>query len=447
MPKWRTLSLSGVQISGWPGVEVYENVDDGFVQRTDWNWSPTAHQHYEVAVVPGQGSYWVPASTSPPAWWRYPVPITGDPLGVSRTVNPNGTERRPSGIYFWIPALGDGVTPGSTDNRVKCNSPGEYPPPVIDLTPAPPEADRLAGAHRNLDLLLGAAGGSSFQDSDGLISFVNLSSDFVRGNAEFTTGQALCDMIANFYSTLRPNTFAAMTDGRLQPLAGDPVPTTQWDASVTHYMQYLLQEAGGLTDYSITTETYSETQYIAEFSTSFLSTVFDTITVPSEVVSAVTAFISGVGESLRGSWDERSRNYAVGLLGQCHEAVQENVGDPPIYRYFPKTKYYYLSVSSAQQEFTTPCASAKTITFDFQYENYVSAIAAAALDANSETHQSFTAFLQRAQAVNYTNATNQLDAILSGVASAPPASHNLFDVDLRAYPVAASTGRKRLTPG
>ncbi|WP_158841810.1 hypothetical protein [Saccharothrix deserti] len=323
----------------------------------------------------------------------------------------------------------------STGNRVECNNPIGYPP-VLRAAQGGGSAKTLTDAHNELDLILGGSDGSAFRDTDGLISFVNLSSDFVSDNPEFKTGQALCDMIANFYSTLRPNMFAALVKGTVKPLQGDPVPTTQWDASVTHYMQYLLQKSGGLTDYKITTETYSETQFVAEFSTSFLKTVFDAVVVPESVITGVTAFISGVGESLRVSWDDRSRDYAVGLLGQCHEAVQQNRDGTPIYRYFPKIKYYYLSVSSSQQEFTSPCASTKTITFNFQYENYVTAIAAAALDSSTEAYRDFHGFLARAQATNYKNATNQLDTILDGTASSPPSAVDVFDVELSEYPVA-----------
>lgn len=51
------------------------------------------------------------------------------------------------------------------------------------------------------------------------------------------------------------------------------------------------------------------------------------------------------------------------------------------------------AVSSSQQEFTSPCASAKKITFNFQYESYVTAIAAAVLNT-SDPHPLYTKFYQ-----------------------------------------------------
>jgi hypothetical protein len=433
------IEVNGNVMATWPGVEVWERQRGAFVRNYDWQWSTSPHRHYEVAVVPGEGSYWVAASTNPPYFWGPDVKtIIGEPPGnqVVNPVNPTGNEKRRSATYIWIPLASEPIHTRQTGNSVKCNHPRDYPPMLQATEGDVGATDTLTRAHDDLDQILGSgAGGSAFQDTDGLISFVNLSSGFVSNSTEFKTGQALCDMIANFYSTLRPHMFTALVKGTKKPLAGDPVPTSQWDASVTHWMQYLLQSSGGLTDYAITTETYSDTQYVADFSTSFLKTIFDAIVVPASVVTGVTAFISGVGESLRVSWDDRSRNYAVGLLGQCHEAVQENAEGTPVYRYFPKNKYYYLSVSSSQQEFTSPCSSAKKITFNFQYESYVTAIAAAALDSSTDLYAQFHGFLQGAQATNYKNAKNQLDSILGDTASGPPSAVDVFDVNLSEYPV------------
>jgi hypothetical protein len=432
----RNMIVAGTDVAAWPGVEVVQRERTGqFAAVHGWPWSANAHPYYEVAQMP-EGSYWVPASTNQQDFVK-PLPIVGEPDLVRNSVNPGGNEFRPEGIYIWIPYIAADVGLVTTDNRVKCVPPGV--PPVALLGTAVGAGDgaigALADAHATLDMILGDDDKSAFKDSDGLISFVNLSSDFVSNNPEYKTGQTLCDMIANYYSTLRSDMFGTLTSGKIAPLKGDPVPTTQWDASVTHYMQYLLQKSGGLTDYAITTEAYSDTQYVAEFSTSFLKTIFDAIAVPASVVSGVTAFISGVGESLRVSWDDRSRNYAVGLLGQCHEAVQQNTEGTPIYRYFPKTKYYYLSVSSSQQEFTTSCSSARKITFNFQYESYVTAIAAAALDSSTKVYTKFYGFLERVQKINYKNATNLLDSILEGTASASPAEVDVFNVNLAHYPV------------
>ncbi|MET1073181.1 MAG: hypothetical protein ABWY11_11095, partial [Umezawaea sp.] len=213
-------------------------------------------------------------------------------------------------------------------------------------------------------------------------------------------------------------------------------PLTQWDLAVTHYMQYLLQESGGLTDYAITEESYSETQVVAEFSAGFVKLLFDAATVPSSIIGGVTSFISGVGSTLRTSWDDRERTYAIALLGQCHEAVQQTTDDPPTYRYFPKLKYYHLTVDSHQSEFTSDCATVRKITFNFKYESYVTAVAAAVLDESSAAYKSFTAFLDKAQAANYKDAQNQLDSILDDTVSSDVPKLNSFGVDLAEYPSA-----------
>ncbi|GGS58551.1 hypothetical protein [Actinokineospora fastidiosa] len=450
-----TLSVAGTTIAGWPGVEVYGSNGDGTFRRLHgWDWSTTAHWHYQVATF-DTGSYWVPASTHPPRSWEPTTLITGDRPVDSRGVNPSGTEYRPSGLYLWIPAIPRGYTTGRTNNRVQCNAP-QHPPNLLNTAAAPVPDAAMDSAHQRLDLILAepeplraAADGTKFIDSDGLISFINLSTSLVKDNAEFKTGTAVFDKMANFFSTLRIKVFTALANGKIKPLQDDAPPTDQWSPAVTHYMQFLLQEAGGLTDYSLTRETYSDTQYLAEFSTAFIKTVFDAVMVPSSIISGVTGFISGVSDTLRHSWDDRTRTYSVALLGQCHEAVQENTDpDKPIYRYFPKLKYYYLSVSAHQTEFTTPCSKLQQITFDFNYEYYVTGVSAAVLDETSAEHQKFLAYLDKAQAVNYQDAQQKLDMILDGTVSASPvAPHGLgaFNVDLRAYPLVQANRSRRLT--
>ena len=452
---WNTLHLPGVRIASWPGVEVYEaDGRGGFVRVLNWPWSVTYHQHYEVARF-STGSWWVPVSTHPPHFWAHATLVVGDPPSVSLTnsVNPYGTEYRPSGVYIWIPAIPAPYVPGVTTNRVDCRPP-TAPPHLLGAaaTAEAPAANGLMGAQERLDVVLAqpqaVLATPTFQDSDGLISFVNLSSDLVNHSPEYKTGTAVFDKIANFFSSLRIKVFNAMHSGAVAPLQGDPKPETQWDPAVTHYMQFLLQESGGLTDYSITTETYIETQVVAEFSTSFIRLLFDVATVPSAIISGVTAFISSVGKSLRASWDNKSRSYEVALLGQCHEAVQENSEGAPVYRYFPKLKYYHISVTSQQSEFTSDCATVRKITFNFKYEYYVTAVSAAVLDAKSDDNKRFTAFLDRAQEANYKDAQNRLDAILNGATSTGPAMLNEFDVDLRRYPLAQPhpVERRRLVP-
>ncbi|SDI09317.1 hypothetical protein SAMN05192558_101660 [Actinokineospora alba] len=475
----RTLNVAGVTMANWPGVMVLKSDGHGgFVQDDEWNWSREIHWHYEVASF-DEGSYWVPASSHPPRWWDK-VLIEGDAPTSGTKVNPKGTEYRPNGVFIWIPALPPQVGPGKTDNKVKCDPPKSAPVvtasapggdgvasgnglaaagngaagPVSPTPPVSPTGGGIEFARQRLNTILAQptvlaadTGGSAFQDSDGLISFVNLSSDLVNHSPAYKTGTAVFDKIANFISTLRIKTFAAMQKGIIQPLQGDTPPATQWDASVTHVMQHLLQESGGLTDYSITQETYSDTQVLAEFSTSFIKLFFDAVTVPSSIISGISTFISGVGKSLQLGWDNRQRDYQVALLGQCHEAVQENSDGAPVYRYFPKLKYYFLRVSSSQTEFTSDCATVRKITFNFQYEYYVTAVAAAVLDTTTADYKSFTDFLNTAQTANYTDAKDKLNAILNGTVSDGP-SHQLstFNVDLGAYPSMQATPSRRLVP-
>ncbi len=52
------------------------------------------------------------------------------------------------------------------------------------------------------------------------------------------------------------------------------------------------------------------------------------------------------------------------------------------FRYFPKIKYYYIRIDSTQTAFTTPCTATQYVTFNFQYEQYVTGLNAQALDPN-----------------------------------------------------------------
>ncbi|WP_166642561.1 MULTISPECIES: hypothetical protein [Methylocaldum] len=305
------------------------------------------------------------------------------------------------------------------------------------------ELDQIiaAGPHAALDAVL-ATDQSAFQDSDGLISFVNMSSSFVTSNPEYKTGREVCDKVSNFFATLRIKVFGYLQKNPGKVLPGDSVPKTQWDAAVTHYMQFLLTQAGGLTNYRVTTETYSVTQVITEFSTSLIKLLFDAAAAPESIVSDVVKFVQGVGQSLRASWDDKSRHYATALLGQCHEAVPVDASDQTTV-YFPKIKYYYISVDSSQHAFTSSCATVEKLTFDFKYEYYVTGLKASILDPTSDDYKQFVAFLDKAQAVSYQDANNNLDAILDNTVSDEPAtslefssdpSVNVFGVDLTEYP-------------
>ncbi|WLG96648.1 hypothetical protein [Pseudomonas sp. FP198] len=445
----RTLVVSGTTMRNWPQVRVWQRNHGHYMDVTGhWSWSNQPHQHYEVLALQG-GSWWVPVSTTPPHVWGGETPVTGtQPTGV-QPVNPYHVEFRPTGTYIWIPngSIPGHLTPGGTSNTVVCQAPATYPPAnagaVLSLKQPP-----LATPHELLGSVLALADNEKpvFQDSDGLISFVNLSSSFVTSNPEFKTGRAVCDKVSNFFATLRIKVFKALKEHPEKVLPGDSVPTSQWSASVTHYMQFMLAQAGGLTNYRVTTETYSFTQVITEFNTAFLKLVFDAVTVPEAVITDVTAFISGVGKSLRASWDDRSRNYETAILAQCHEAVPtDSSGATTVY--FPKIKYYYLSVDSSQQAFTSPCSSVEKITFNFRYEYYVTGLKASILDSESTDYKSFVAFLDRAQGISYKEATNNLDAILNDTTSpvASPALGTLLDaeqmlgVSLVEYPRTAGT--------
>ncbi|XYK81877.1 MAG: hypothetical protein ROO70_06610 [Labrenzia sp.] len=304
-------------------------------------------------------------------------------------------------------------------------------------------------AHAQLDHIMSLvdakdADQKAFTDSDGLISFVNLSSSFVTDNPEFAVGRSVCDKISNFYATLRVRIFGAMKNGTITPLAGDKAPQTKWDPAVTHYIQYLLAMAGGLTNYKVINETYSETQVITEFNTAFLKLLFDAAVVPEAIITDVGNFVQSVGKTLRASWDDKKRAYSTALLGQCHEAVQVATGSNTTV-YFPKVKYYRIAIESHQQEFTSPCSDVKKITFNFKYTYYVTGLKASILDATTSDHQKFVEFLNKQQEISYKEADNKLDQILEGTTSEAPSGQklkggvleemNAFGVDLTSYPV------------
>ncbi len=254
--------------------------------------------------------------------------------------------------------------------------------------------------------------GDAFSDSDGLVSFVNLSSSHIQDTPEFKVGLKICDKIANFVASIRAKTFDAMIKGRIKPLPGDQIPKTQWDDAVSHFIFHMLTEAGGLTSFRIVDETYTNTEYIADFSTAFIKDIFDTTTTPKVVVDDITHFLEGVGDTLRTKWDDRTRSYKTTLVGQCHEAVrldEENID----WRYVPKIRYYRIVVTADQTEFTTPCVVVKTITFNFSYEYYVSALASDCLDPTTDLYKSFNAFLDKAQEENHKDADNDIDDILN----------------------------------
>jgi hypothetical protein len=289
-----------------------------------------------------------------------------------------------------------------------------------------------------LQSILQADNQQKFQDSDGLIAFINLSTSFVTSNKEFTVGRDVCDKVSNFFATMRNNTFSYLKKNPKKVLPGDGDPNTQWDLAVTHYMQYLLTEAGGFTNYKITTENYSVTQIITEFSTDFIKLIFDAAVVPTEVIDAVVKFVQGVGQSLKTSWNDKSKQYQTCLLAQCHEGVPTN-NDDKNFVYFPKIKYYYVSIDSSQTAFISNCAKVEKITFNFKYEYYATGLRASILDKTSKDYKNFVAFLDKAQQISYQDADNKLDEILNNTVSSDgkqmfEAVNNPFGVDLLSYP-------------
>ena len=298
-------------------------------------------------------------------------------------------------------------------------------------------------AHSQLDAVLAskAEENKTFEDSDGLISFANLASSFVENSPEFKTGREVCDKISNFFSRLRTGAFQYLIKDPSHILPGDTPPKTKWDPAVTHFMQHLLSQAGGLTNYTRTEENFSYTQLLSEFSTDFVKLLFDATVIPEAIITDIVKFVSGIGDTLRVSWNDRSRSYSIALLGQCHEAIPIGSGDTAIY--YPKIKYYYISVNSSQKEFTSPCSKLKKITFNFEYSYYVTGLAASVLDTKSHQHKDFVSFLDQAQVKSYKEAKNVLSAIISGKTSDknPPGMFekdehglNIYGVDLLDYP-------------
>lgn len=271
-----------------------------------------------------------------------------------------------------------------------------------------------SGSAANLD-----STSNPFEDSDGLISFVNLASASVTSSPQYPTGRTICDKVSNFFATLRPNVFIFLQKNPQDVPPGDTPPQTQWDPAVTHYMQNLLTEAGGFTNFSTTVETYSVTQNITSFSTNLIQILFDTLSAPTSIVDNALTFVQGIGQSLQLSWNNRTNDYQVALLGQCHEAVPVSPTDSSAFVYYPKIKYYYLSINSSQTAFTSNCANVQELTFDFQYESWVTGLQSAVLEPSSQTYQSFVAFLNQAQAVSYQQASNQLADVLAATSSSP----------------------------
>ena len=123
------------------------------------------------------------------------------------------------------------------------------------------------------------------------------------------------------------------------------------------------------------------------------------------------------------------------LVGICHEAVQTDSSGTN-FVYFPKIKYYYISIDTTQAEFTSPCVNVKNLTFNLKYDYYVTSLKASVLDPTSDDYKNFVAFLDKAQDIQYKAADNTLDAVL-GVTSGTPANvggANAFGASFADYP-------------
>ncbi|WP_448511427.1 hypothetical protein [Photorhabdus laumondii] len=274
-----------------------------------------------------------------------------------------------------------------------------------------------------------------FTDKDGLISFVGLSSEHIIDMPEYKIGRDVCDKVANFYCTLRDKTFIFLQKNPSKVPPGDSVPVTKWDPAVSDYMDALLQKAGGFANYKRINTDYSYTQYLHEFSTKFIQILFDAATTPSAIITPVVDFLKGVGDSLRSSWDQKERHYKIAVLSQCHESILLGSSETAIY--YPKVKYYYIEVNARQTEFTTPCSNSKKITFNFQYANFTTGLKNSILDKNTEDYKNFVKFLNKAQAISYKEADNDLEAILDVNSDDPDVLMLLKEqgVDILSYPL------------
>ncbi|WP_289997870.1 hypothetical protein [Photorhabdus laumondii] len=270
-----------------------------------------------------------------------------------------------------------------------------------------------AEAEKLLDELLSVYYSSSssdkenvFEDSDGLIRFVGLSSQKIIDTQEYKIGRDICDKISNFYCTLRDNTYAFLLKNPSQLLPNDHLPKEKWSPSVTNYMNSLLQKAGGFTNFKHIDTNYSHEQYLHEFSSEFIKILFDSISIPHAIIEAVTGFLKQVGNKLRASWDDKSKSYSIIILAQCHESIDVNGK----IIYYPKVKYYYVTVGTEQKELKTACSDSKKIKFNFRYSEFVTGINQSLL--HNDKNKDFINFLNKAQKISYKQASNSLNAIL-----------------------------------
>jgi hypothetical protein len=146
----RSLYVLDSLLTSWTGVGVYTLDKQGTPQPVS-GFQPlnTLFNFYEVSVVPGQGSWWLPTtlSTLAPQQWLDSYGGTED-LSVTGTVIPTqaGGHRivRPVNMFWWIAeaTLGGNlqVVPAQTAGTVSGPSPSLEPaqPPGPPGPPVPP---------------------------------------------------------------------------------------------------------------------------------------------------------------------------------------------------------------------------------------------------------------------------------------------------------------------
>lgn len=263
----------------------------------------------------------------------------------------------------------------------------------------------------------------TFSDGDGLVSFTNLKSSFITGSPEFKTGDILCSKVAKFFAGMRIRIFGYLQKNPGAVLPGDVAPVTQWDPSVTNLMQNLITGSGGFGAFMLKQETYSQTRTVVDFSMDMIKMIFDAVALPENLATDAAKFIQGVGNSLRISWDNQSKDYKVCTVSICHEAVQTDASGTNYY-YVPKVKHYYLSIKSSQQEFQSPCVKVENLTFNFEIDSYVAALNPAVLDPTTTDYAKFVAFLDKAALQDYENVSNTMDSILQNTASTTTQSNS-----------------------
>lgn len=272
----------------------------------------------------------------------------------------------------------------------------------------------LTSVHAKLNLSV-SPDDEVFEDSDGLITFVNMQSSFITSDPEYKVGKKLCDKITNFYVAFRPAMFEALNSGQILPLSGDKMPTDQWSISVSNQLTQIIYDTGALGSFKQETENYSETQNITEFSTDTFKIMLSALTLPGDLTGSLVKFMEGIGKTLSKTWSKKSKDYSTALQGQMHEAIPVSQ-KKDFYVYAPKIQYIYVGMNSSQEEFRNGCQDKKEVSFDFKYNRMVALLTSEALDENSEVYKDLIDTLDAARHVSLESAKNKID-ILSKIKS------------------------------